>query len=71
MDNVSSRSLPLKESGREKSLNLVQSKLVSPANRSTPVVVVASVLNVMIFDTTNLRILASTPIDNVSKQLPQ
>lgn len=48
MENVTMESLPLKESGRDKSLTVMQCKLLVPSNRTLPVLVVATVLNVMV-----------------------
>ncbi|KAI6201748.1 WD repeat-containing protein 54 [Aphelenchoides besseyi] len=62
--NVTMDSLPLKESGKDKPLSVMQCRICMPSNRTLPVLVVATVLNVMVFDVKNLKILASTPVDN-------
>lgn len=62
MENVTMDSLPLKESGKDKPLSVMQCRILIPSNRTLPVLVVATVLNVMVFDVKNLKILASTPI---------
>ncbi|CAD5221480.1 unnamed protein product [Bursaphelenchus xylophilus] len=67
MENVTMDSLPLKESGKEKPLTVMQCKICTPANRLFPVLVVATVTNVMIFEIRNLKILASTPLVNVDE----
>ncbi|KAI6235089.1 WD repeat-containing protein 54 [Aphelenchoides besseyi] len=64
MQNVTMDSLPLKESGKDKPLSVMQCRICMPSNRTLPVLVVATVLNVMVFDVKNLKILASTPVDN-------
>ncbi|KAI6239087.1 hypothetical protein M3Y99_00611700 [Aphelenchoides fujianensis] len=48
MENVSMDSLPLKESGKDKPLTVMQCRICLPSNRTLPVLVVATVLNVMV-----------------------
>ncbi|CAD5215528.1 unnamed protein product [Bursaphelenchus okinawaensis] len=64
MENLQMDSLPLKESGKEKPLTIMQCKICSPGNRLGPVLVVGTVTNVMILDVKPLKILASTPLVN-------
>ncbi|KAI6177262.1 WD repeat-containing protein 54 [Aphelenchoides bicaudatus] len=72
MENVTMESLPLKEADKDpaepdRELAIMQSRLVIPSNRTLPVMVVATVLNVLIFDVKNLKILASTRLDDIDE----
>ena len=42
MENVTMDSLPLKESGKDKALSVIQCKIIIPSNRTLPVLVVAT-----------------------------
>jgi hypothetical protein len=48
MKDVTMESLPLKESETDKPLSVMQCRLVAPANRSLPILVVATISNVMV-----------------------
>lgn len=61
MEQVTMETLPLKESGKGKALTVMQCRITVPANRTMPILVVATVLNVMLFDVKSLLIKDSIP----------